>query len=300
VCASPKRERNRYVTERCGRELLESRLGIGRQRTPQFLRDRLAHLLGAKPHELIFTGSGTEANNLAVLGLSRAQRARGRHLICGSTEHHAVLHAFEHLQKQEGFEVTFLRVDSLGQTDPADLAAAIRDDTTLVSIMSANNETGVIQPLRELAEICRARGVLLHSDMVQSFAKQPTDLSLVDAASFAAHKFYGPKGAGLLFLRAGLPIESIQFGGAHENQRRPGTENVPAIEASYKARDVEGFLDIHFYRKIGFQLALLFAKLKMTPSQVTFCGAVTGIAAALKATTCGPTKSISGASSRSE
>ncbi len=192
-------------------------------------RDRLAQLLGAKPHELIFTGSGTEANNLAVLGLARARRERGRHLICSSTEHHAVLNAFEHLQKREGFEVTFLDVDSLGQIDPSDLAKAIRDDTTLVSIMSANNETGVTQALDEISAICSARDVLLHSDMVQSFAKQPADLSLVDAASFAAHKFYGPKGAGLLFLRAGIPIDQIQFGGAHENQHRPGTENTPAI-----------------------------------------------------------------------
>jgi cysteine desulfurase len=192
-------------------------------------RDRLADLLGAKPHELIFTASGTEANNLAVLGLARNRRERGRHLICSSTEHHAVLHTFEHLQKREGFEVTFLRVDSLGRTDPEELARAMRADTTLVSIMSANNETGVVQPMRKIGEVCRARGVLLHSDMVQSFAKLPTDLSFVDAASFAAHKFYGPKGAGLLYLRAGLPIDPIQFGGAHENQRRPGTENVAAI-----------------------------------------------------------------------
>ena len=183
----------------------------------------------AKPHELIFTGSGTESNNLAVLGLARSQRDRGRHLICGSTEHHAVLNAFEHLQKREGFEVTFLRVNDGGRIDPEELAHTIRADTTLVSIMSANNETGVIQPLAEIGEVCRERGVLLHSDMVQSFGKQPTDLGPVDAASFAAHKFYGPKGAGLLYLRAGLPIEPISFGGAHENQRRPGTENVPAI-----------------------------------------------------------------------
>ena len=194
-------------------------------------RDQLAELLRAKPNELIFTGSGTEANNLAVLGLARAHTARGRHLICSSTEHHAVLNAFEYLQQQEGFDVTFLRVDRGGRIDPEELAREIRAETTLVSIMAANNETGVIQPLQEIAEVCRARGVLLHSDMTQSFGKLPTDLSLrlVDAASFAAHKFYGPKGAGLLFLRSGLPIQAIGFGGAHENQRRPGTENVPAI-----------------------------------------------------------------------
>ena len=192
-------------------------------------RDQLADLLGAKPHELIFTGSGTESNNLAVLGLARSLRARGRHLICSSIEHHAVLHAFDQLQQNEGFDVTFLPVDKSGRVNPDTVAGALRDGTTLVSVMSANNETGVIQPIAAIAKICRARGVLLHSDMVQSFAKLRTDVGDVDAASFSAHKFYGPKGAGLLYLRAGLPIEPIQFGGAHENQRRPGTENVAAI-----------------------------------------------------------------------
>src|SRR5437660_5765853 len=124
------------------------------------------------------------------------------------------------------------------------LADSIRPDTRLVSIMTANNETGVIQPLREISEICRARGVLLHSDMVQSFGKIDTDLSLVDAASFAAHKFYGPKGVGFLFLRSGLSIQPIMFGGAHENERRPGTEKVAAIvgmaaAADWTLRDLE-------------------------------------------------------------
>ncbi len=194
-------------------------------------RDRLADLLCAKPHELIFTSSGTESNNLAVLGLARAHAGRGRHLICAATEHHAVLNAFEHLAGRESFDVTFLPVDRHGRIDPDQLARAIRDDTILVSVMTANNETGVLQPIGELARICAERGVLLHSDMVQSFGKLETDLgeSGLAAASFAAHKFYGPKGAGLLYLRAGVPIEPVQFGGAHENQRRPGTENVAAI-----------------------------------------------------------------------
>lgn len=194
-------------------------------------RDQLAALLGAKPHELIFTSSGTESNNLAVLGLARAHRDRGRHLICASAEHHAVLHAFEHLGKREGFDVTFLSANDRGRIDPNELERAIRSDTTLVSIMTANNETGVLQPMEELANLCEDRGVLLHSDMVQSFGKVETRLgeSGLAAASFAAHKFHGPKGAGLLYLRVGLSIEAIQFGGAHENQRRPGTENVPAI-----------------------------------------------------------------------
>jgi cysteine desulfurase len=194
-------------------------------------RDRLADLVGARPHELVFTSGGTESNNLAVLGLARAHRDGGRHLICASTEHHAVLQTFEHLKKQEEFDVTFLPVDGLGRIDPDELESAIRSDTILVSIMTANNETGVLQPMEKLANICGERGVLLHSDMVQSFGKLETHLdeSGLAAASFAAHKFHGPKGAGLLYLRAGLPIEAVQFGGAHENQRRPGTENVAAI-----------------------------------------------------------------------
>ena len=192
-------------------------------------RDKLASLLDVKPHEIIFTSGGTESCNLAVLGLARQRSSRGGHVISAKTEHHAVLNAVEHLEKHEGFEVTWLNVSCDGIIDLDQLAAAIRPDTRFVSIMTANNETGVIQPMREISQICRERGVLLHSDMVQSFGKIETDLSLVDAASFAAHKFYGPKGAGFLFLRSGLSIQPIMFGGAHENERRPGTENVAAI-----------------------------------------------------------------------
>jgi len=193
-------------------------------------RDRLASLIRAKPHELIFTSGGTEANNLAILGLARSRTAQGKHLISAKSEHHAVLNAVEHLEKFEDFEVTWLNISENGLIDLDQLADSIRDETALVSVMHANNETGVIQPLREISEICEERGVLLHSDMVQSFGKISAEaVSLVDAGSFAAHKFYGPKGAGLLFLRSGIPIEPIQFGGAHENQRRPGTENVAMI-----------------------------------------------------------------------
>ena len=141
----------------------------------------------------------------------------------------SVLHPLEHLEQHEGFEVTWLNVSESGMVDLDQLADSIRPDTRLVSIMTANNETGVIQPMREISQICRDRGVLLHSDMVQAFGKTDVDVSLVDVASFAAHKFYGPKGTGFLCLRAGLPIQPIMFGGAHENQRRPGTENVAGI-----------------------------------------------------------------------
>jgi cysteine desulfurase len=192
-------------------------------------RDKLAALLRAKSGEIIFTGGATESCNLAVLGLARSSSSRGGHIISNKAEHHAVLHPLEHLEQHEGFEVTWLNVSESGMVDLDQLADSIRPDTRLVSIMTANNETGVIQPMREISQICRDRGVLLHSDMVQAFGKTDVDVSLVDVASFAAHKFYGPKGTGFLCLRAGLPIQPIMFGGAHENQRRPGTENVAGI-----------------------------------------------------------------------
>jgi cysteine desulfurase len=192
-------------------------------------RDKLAALLKIKPNEVVFTSGGTESCNLAVLGLARCRAAPAGHVISNKAEHHAVLNALEHLDKHEAFEVTWLNLSEQGIVDLNQLAKSIRPATRLVSIMAANNETGVIQPLPEISKICREHGVLLHSDMVQAFGKIDIDLSLVDAASFAAHKFYGPKGAGLLFLRSGLAIQPIMFGGAHENERRPGTENVAGI-----------------------------------------------------------------------
>ena len=192
-------------------------------------RDKIAGLLGAKSHEIIFTSGGTESCNLAVLGLARSRFGSGAHLISTKTEHHAVLNAVEYLEKHEGFAVTWLDMSNEGLIDLNQLADSIRPETRLVTIMTANNETGVIQPIREISQICRARGVLLHSDMVQSFGKIETNPSLVDAASFAAHKFYGPKGNGFLYLRSGLSLQPTTFGGSHENHRRAGTENVPGI-----------------------------------------------------------------------
>jgi cysteine desulfurase len=225
-------------------------------------RDRLAALLHAKPGEIIFNSGATESCNLGVLGLARSSSSRGGHIISNKAEHHAVLHAVEHLENHEGFEVTWLNVSETGMVDLNQLADSIRPDTKLVSIMTANNETGVIQPMREISRICGERGVLLHSDMVQAFGKIDIDVSLVDAASFAAHKFYGPKGSGFLFLRSGLPIQPIMFGGAHENQRRPGTENVAGVAgmaaaAEWVSRDAdaesqrEGQLRDDFWNQIA-------------------------------------------------
>ena len=204
-------------------------------------RDRIAALLGAKSHEIIFTSGGTESCNLAVLGLARRHRAPGKtHLVTASTEHHAVLHAIRSLAEREGFELTELPVDEQGVIDPEVFAAALRPETILASVMIANNETGVIQPIAELSALCRERGILFHTDAVQAFGKipcNPGELG-VDALSATAHKFYGPHGAGFLWLRSGVSIEAIQHGGFHENERRPGTENVPAIAGMAAAAEV--------------------------------------------------------------
>ena len=192
-------------------------------------RYQIAALLGAKPGDVVFTGGGTESDNLAVIGLARAMVGKGRHLITAATEHHAVLQAFEWLEKHEGFRVTYLPVDAAGAISAAQVSEALTPETTLVSLMSANNETGVLHPVREFAELCQQRGVLFHSDMIQTCGKQPIPAAEFDAVSIAAHKFHGPKGVGALILRTAQPLQAIAVGGAHENQRRAGTENVAGI-----------------------------------------------------------------------
>lgn len=207
---------------------------VGRQARARLddARERAARVLAAKPSEVVFTSGGTESNNLAVLGTARLHKTKGRHLITSVIEHHAVLHCFDYLEKKEGFEVTRLPVDSTGLVSPAGLSEAIRPDTILVSIMAANNEIGTIQPVAELGALCRARGVLFHTDAVQWFGKEPFEnvhQFNADLVSICGHKFHGPKGAGALFVRSPLLPDPVIFGGAHENERRAGTENLPAI-----------------------------------------------------------------------
>jgi len=195
-------------------------------------RARVAEVWGSKPSEVVFTSGGTESNNLAIFGTSRLLRDKGRHLITSRIEHHAVLHCFEYLEKKEGFSVTYLPVDEEGLVSPDDLARAIRPETILVSIMAANNEIGTVQPVGTLGEICRSRGVVFHTDAVQWFGKQPfrcIDQFNADLVSVCSHKFYGPKGAGALFVRSPLHPHPILFGGGHENERRAGTENMAGI-----------------------------------------------------------------------
>ena len=238
MCDAAREAMEPYFSKNFGNASSIHRAGRNARAAVDNARDKIAALLKAKPNEIVFTGGGTESCNLAVLGLARCRMDGGGHVICEKTEHHAVLHAVEHLEKHEGFEVSWLDTSNDGVVDLDQLAKSIRPETRLVSIMTANNETGVIQPIREISKTCREHGVLLHSDCVQAFGKIDLDVSLVDAASFAAHKFYGPKGIGFLFLRSGLSLQPVLFGGSHENQRRPGTENVPAIAGMAAAAEL--------------------------------------------------------------
>jgi len=195
-------------------------------------RDRVARVWACKPSEVVFTSGGTESNNLALFGAARHFKTRGRHLITSTVEHHAVLHSFDYLEKKEGFEVTRLPVNAEGCVSVEQVAAAIRPDTILVSIMAANNEIGTIEPVAEIGALCRERGVLFHTDAVQSFGKEPFNgvhQFNADLVSICAHKFHGPKGTGALFIRSPLLPDPILFGGGHENERRAGTENLAGI-----------------------------------------------------------------------
>jgi cysteine desulfurase len=195
-------------------------------------RDRAAQVLGSKPSEVVFTSGGTESTNLAIFGVARIKRSRGNHIVTSTVEHHAVLNCCEYLEKKEGFEVTYLPVDHEGRVSPDDLKSSLKADTILVSIMSANNEIGTIQPVAEIGRLCRDQGVLFHTDAVQSFGKEPfSSISQfnADLVSICSHKFHGPKGTGALYIKSPLLPDPILFGGGHENERRAGTENLAGI-----------------------------------------------------------------------
>ena len=193
-------------------------------------RAQVARLINAETSEIVFVSGGTEADNLAIRGIAESQKAKGRHIVTSSIEHHAVLHTCKDLEKQ-GYEISWLGVSADGLVDPEDVRRAIRPDTILISIMHANNEIGTIQPIEDIGKIAEAADVYFHSDGVQSTGKIPVDVKKmkVDLYSISAHKIHGPKGVGALFIKKGSALKPQLTGGGHERNRRSGTENVAGI-----------------------------------------------------------------------
>ena len=212
--------------------------GFGREarKAVEAARAQVAKAIGAEPREIYFTGCGTEADNWALRGAAYANIKKGKHIITTNFEHHAILHTCKQLEK-EGFEVTYLPVDSDGLVTPEQLEAAIRPDTVLVSIMYANNEVGAIEPIGELAAVAKAHGVLFHTDAVQAIGHVPIDVKAqgIDMLSMSGHKFHAPKGIGALYVRQSVRIQRLMQGGAQERGQRPGTENLAGIVGIGKA-----------------------------------------------------------------
>ena len=215
--------------------------GTGREahRALDRARKQVAAVLGAQPQEIYFTSGGSESDNWAVKGVAWAARGRGKHVITSAVEHHAVLNACAWLEGM-GFEVTRLPVDALGRVDPDSVARAVRQDTVLISVMTANNEIGTLQPIREIGEIARSRGVPFHTDAVQAAGHIPVNVEelQVDLLSLSAHKFHGPKGVGVLYVRRGTKLDSLIHGGAQERGLRAGTPNVPGAVGLAKALEL--------------------------------------------------------------
>jgi cysteine desulfurase len=229
-----------YFSERFGNASSIHHHGQDTHAAVEQARDSVAAMLNCRASEVIFTSGGTESDNLAIAGLT----APGDHVITSGVEHHAVLHAVKHLEKT-GCEITFLPVDGRGLVDPDDVRRALRPNTRLVSIMMANNETGVLQPVEEVGEIAAEADLFFHTDAVQAAAKIPIDVARIgcDALSISGHKFHAPQGVGALYLRKGTRLQPLFHGGRHERSRRAGTENVPGIVGLGKAAELaaQGF-----------------------------------------------------------
>jgi cysteine desulfurase len=211
--------------------------GIEAKEALEEARGSIAQVIGAQPEEIVFTSGGTESDNLAVKGIAHRYRKKGKHIIISSVEHAAVYNSAMFLKREEGFDVTVLPVDPEGFVDPGDVEAAIREGTILVSVIHGNNEIGTIQPVVEIGAICKERGVIFHTDAVQTFGKVRVDVNTfnVDLMATSSHKIYGPKGVGMLYVRKGVKPTPILHGGGHEAKLRSGTENVAGIMGFAKA-----------------------------------------------------------------
>ena len=228
-----------YFSEKFGNASSLHSFGLEAKEALEESREKVAGLLGAKPEEIIFTSGGTESDNLALKGIARKNQKSGKHIITTQVEHPAILECCRRLEK-EGFEVTYLPVTNEGLVEIATLESAIRSDTILISVMHANNEVGTIQPLEEIGRLAAEKDIYLHTDAVQSVGKIPTDVNKlgVDLLSLSAHKLYGPKGVGALYIRKGTRLESIIQGGGHEHGLRSGTENIAGIVGMARAAEL--------------------------------------------------------------
>ena len=225
-----------YLTDIFGNPSSVHGFGRDARRALDAAREQVANALGAKVNEIYFTGCGTEADNWAIRGAAYARRNKGKHIITSAIEHHAVLHTCEQLAK-EGFDVTYLPVDEYGLVSVQSLEAAMREDTILVTIMAANNEIGTIEPIAELAKVCKDKGVLFHTDAVQAIGHVKIDVQAmnIDMLSMSGHKFHAPKGIGVLYIRKGVRLQQFMNGGAQEHNKRAGTENLASIVGIGKA-----------------------------------------------------------------